>query len=127
MTGGRRECGVPAVCGKGGEEIPAFFIMEKLSQDDIDALIHNISSSETDAPGSPPKNTLKSKKCNEKYYAVNAAKKRYDFALTWLPFDRVAIARRYLHNAAFELWLANRSMTRKEFRRLLQKEIEKRT
>jgi len=115
-----------AADSRGGERFPTFFIMDKLSQDEIDDLIHNISSTENIELGdSDPNKTKKTKKCNEKYYALTAAKKRYDFALSCLSYNKASEARRYLHTAAFELRLANRNTARKQFWRLINNEIKK--
>jgi hypothetical protein len=94
---------------------------EQMTQDEIDALIGNVSSVEDDHF-----DKKYSIRIRNKYRAVNAAKKRYEFALLNLSFGEIKEARRYLHHAAFELWLANRSMTKSEYYELIKKEMKKR-
>ena len=94
---------------------------EKMTQEEIDALIGNLSSVEEARIDNSHAVRIKNK-----YKAVNTAKKRYEFALLNSSFDAVKEARQYLHHAAFDLWLANRNMTRKEYYDLVNREIKRR-
>jgi hypothetical protein len=102
-------------------------LAEILTQDEIDTLMSSLNSGEAgdDAAGRADRGALDDA-IRAKHKTVVAAMKRYDFALECCSFDEVKDARFYFHIAAFDLWLANRNMTRRDYRQLIRREISRR-
>jgi hypothetical protein len=99
---------------------------EKMSQDEIDSLMKNILSGEIDDPAA-----LLSVNDEAggriKYHAVTAALSRYEFALeNHKSFAEIREARKYLHHAAFQLWLFKHGLTKIEYYKLINRELVKR-
>ena len=99
---------------------------EILTQDEIDTLMSSLNSGEAEATADRVDQGLLANTVRAKYKTVVSAMKRYDFALECLSFDEAREARLYFHIAVFELWLAKKNMTRKDYWRLIKREISRR-
>ena len=95
-----------------------------LTQEEIDSLVNNVGQIEF-ADSSLIDKLGASQKVLAKYKEVLAAKKRLDWARENASFEKEKDAKRYLHHAAFSLWLANRNMTIRDFKSLIQRELKK--
>ena len=95
-----------------------------LTQEEVDNLVNNkgqIAFIDT----SHIKNSGNRKEVMNRYKEVLTAEKRLEWARANLSYDEIVEYRRYLHYAAFSLWLANRQITAHDFKSLIQKEIKK--
>ena len=97
---------------------------DKMSQDDIDDLMKKLKDGNADP--SLPEPSAESAVIKKKYRTVQTMISRLDFARKNLSFAEQAAARKNLHHAAFSLWLANRSMTKDGYHRLINREVKKR-
>jgi len=96
---------------------------EQLSQDEIDSLMRDLSG-KTEVSSSFAKDQTNQRNCKRRFRDVIAAKERYAFALENLSFEAIKDARRYLHYAAFELWLVNHKLTKKKYPQYLKELVK---
>ena len=92
-----------------------------LSQDDIDHLIGSLSS-DTDVIELPK---IASQEVMAKYKELGFAKKRLHWSRENQSYPDILAAERYLKEAAFSLWLANRNMNRQDFKAMVKRESNK--
>ena len=93
----------------------------QMTQAEIDALVGNHLDGKT-----PEYTEAESIKIKERYHTLLSMKTRLEFARSNLSFHGQREAAKAVHSAAFGLWLANRRMTKQEYYRLVNKELEKR-
>ena len=98
---------------------------EKLTQDEIDALVM-ANAGTIDDTWNFLKNSALTESLNNKKRAIVIARKRYEYALKNRSADEINEARRCLHNTAFELWLFKKGLTKNEYYELMNKEAAKR-
>ena len=98
----------------------------KLSQDEIDHLINNLTNEPESANVSAIEKSMAGHRVMIKYKEVIFAKKRLEWSRENQSFEEAQKARDYLHHAAFSLWLANRKMNRQGYRDLISREKERR-
>ena len=95
---------------------------EKMTQEEIDRYMESINSG---IPDPPPVNA-KTINIEMKYRTLLSMIARLNYAWNNMPPDGLAEAKRQVHHAAFNLWLANRDMTQNEYYWLMNRELKKR-
>jgi hypothetical protein len=98
---------------------------EKMSQDEIDRLLTSITSPQ-DIDLSAVTNEADHSLLKPKYQTLLAMLRRLEFARINLSFEEQYEARKALHCAAFDLWLARRGMTNHDYYHLINRELQKR-
>jgi len=98
---------------------------EKMSQDEIDALVKGITSSEVEV-NKPAVDPAKAVKITKFYFSLRSAEKRLITAREYGTFEEARFAEHDVHKAAFKLWCVNRDMEPDDYYRLMNKEAAKR-
>ena len=100
---------------------------EQMTQSEIDALMRNISDGDIDDPSIIALGgSLDPIEAKNRYNAVAAAKKRYEWAMQNSSFDEAEQARRNMHRAAFGNWLFRHGMRRDDYYKLVNREAASR-
>jgi len=98
---------------------------EKMSQDEIDALVKGISLPESEN-GESNESQERKEACTKKYFALKSAERRLMSAREYGTADEARFAAQNVHKAAFALWLMNKRMEPDDYYTLMNKEAVKR-
>jgi len=97
---------------------------EHMTQEEIDRLMESLGEGEVDV--SPAYNSVDSIKVSKKNKAVLSAIKRLEYSRENKSYEDEAEAKKAFHWAAFDLWLANRNMIRRDYYWMMNQEFKKR-
>jgi len=99
---------------------------EKMSQDEIDALVKGITSADDTEPAAKVIDKAYIEKAKRSYNAVIAAGKRLEYSRTYGTFEEARQAENNLHRAAFSHWLFKHGeMGKREYYSLMNREAVK--
>lgn len=96
-----------------------------MSQDEIDALVMGITSTEPEAENSVV-DPAKAVKITKYYNSLRYAKTRLMTAREYGTFEEAKFSEHDVHKAAFRLWCVNRDMTPDDYYKLMNREAVKR-
>jgi flagellar motor switch protein FliM len=100
---------------------------EKMTQDEIDALLNNLKIGEFEDPITKlNESSLNPEQVKYKYNAIVSCKARYEYALKNGTYEDIREAARNLHRAGFSNWLFKYGLDRESFCRLMNREAKKR-